>query len=368
MGPSRSRTVLLTAYLVSVLFFGLGLLGLVGHSAPAALAPGPKQRGPRLPLYLLLRRPAVLGFYENGPSTIGGVGSLGSLHAHARALTRVSPFWFSIGSAGSLVTDRAQPSVVSWAHAHGVSVEPLVNNQGAAMLLSASARARTVGTLAGLVMKRGYDGIFVDFELLPPSAREGLTTVITDLAARLHAKRKRVGVAVFPRLGVIGDLPVAYDYPKLGRVADDVMLMAYDAHYDSSPPGPVAPYPWVQSNLLYLLARVPRQHVVLGIGFYGYDWPIGSSGQTVDLRGALGTAARHGVSPAWQSASGEFTYRYRQAGSLHEVWFEGPRSVAEKAALARRYAIGGVGLWRLGFETDGTWKTLLSALASGRPT
>jgi spore germination protein len=363
---SAVRALRLGAYLVSILFFGGALMGMIGRSARPADAP--RQAGPRLPLYLLTAKPGILGFYENTASTPGGTGSLASLQRHARRVRSVSPFWFSIGGDGTLRVDRAQPAVAAWAHAHGVRVEPLANNLGSAMLTDPAARSRTVDTLVGLVRSRRYDGIVVDFEILPPTARPALTDLVTRLAARLHPLGRRVGVTVFPRLGVVGSLPDAYDYAALGRQADDVVLMAYDAHYDSSPPGPVAPYPWVQANLLYLLSRVPRQHVALGVGLYGYDWPEGGTGVTVDMKGALATAAGRGVRPAWDAPSGEYHYRYTDAaGTAHDVWFEGVRSTGEKAALARRYAIGSVALWRLGFETPATWPTLSSALSSGRP-
>jgi len=40
------------------------------------------------------------------------------------------------------------------------------------------------------------------------------------------------------------------------------------------------------------------------------------------------------------------------------TWLEDSRSVAEKAALAKRFALGGVAAWRLGQEDPEVWPVL----------
>ena len=47
------------------------------------------------------------------------------------------------------------------------------------------------------------------------------------------------------------------------------------------------------------------------------------------------------------------------------VWFEGGDTAMEKAALARKYKLYGVGVWRVGYETDFFWNKLEGALQRG---
>jgi spore germination protein len=356
------------AYLVTVVFFGFALLGVVGRAAapPGAVRASVAGAAPDYlyPLYLLLPRPRVTGFYENTASTPGGMGSFASFASHARDLNVVSPLWYSIGPTGAIANDRSQARLIALARREHVAVMPLVTNLGSNMLTSPGPRAAAVRSLVRIASHSGYRGVVLDFELLPPSARPGLTALVNELSLRLHASGRRLGIAVFPKLGVVGTLPVAYDYPRLGKDADEVVLMAYDAHYDGGAPGPVAPFPWVQSNLLYALRFIPRGHVYLGLGFYGYDWSSASGGSatTVSMPEAYAIARRQGVPVAWDAPSGEGHYRY---GS-HIVWFETPHSLAEKASMARRYGIGGIAVWRLGFENGATWQTVMRALKTGR--
>jgi spore germination protein YaaH len=313
---------------------------------------------------MVLPRPRVTGFYENTADTPGGVGSYGSLAMHARDIHVVSPLWYSIGPTGAIQTDRSDPRVVRLAKANHVAVMPLVTNLGSNMLTSPAARAVAVRSLVRIAMKPGYRGVFIDFELLPTAARPGLTALVKETYYRLHAAGRRLGIAVFPKVGIVGTLPVAYDYPVLGRHVDEMVLMTYDHHYDGGAAGPVAPYRWVEANLLYALRYVPRRHVYLGIALYGYDWasPSGGSAITVSMAGAYSQARSQGATIAWDPASGEGHYTY---GS-HVVWFETPHSIAEKASIARRFGIGGVSLWRLGYESPGAWRTMMRALRTGR--
>lgn len=368
----RRRWPTATAYLVSIVFFGFALLGLAGRAAetPGMRASIARTTPPFMyPLYLLLPRPQVTGFYENTASTPHGSGSYTSFTTHVKDVNVVSPLWFSIGPTGAIAHDRSQSQVVLAAKRGHVSLWPLVTNLGSSMLTNPGARAAAVRSLVQIGTRPGYAGVVVDFELLPPGARSGLSALISETALRLHrAGGRRLGVTVFPKVGVLGTLPAAYDYAQLGKSADQVILMAYDAHYDGGATGPVAPYPWVESNVLYMLRYVPKGHIYLGIGLYGYDWasPSGGAAATVSMTGAYLTAKSAGVPVHWMSDSGEATYTYTSGNTQHVVWFEAPRSVAEKASLARRYGLGGVGIWRLGYESPGTWTTVMQALKTGR--
>lgn len=357
-----------TAYLVTIVFLGLSLLGVAGRGAapPGAVRAAVTRATPSYlyPLYLVLPRPRVTGFYENTADTPNGASSYASLRTHAHDLSVVSPLWYSIGPTGAIQSDRSQASVVALARKRHVALMPLVTNIGSNMLTSPGPRAAAVRSLVRIATRSGYRGVFIDFELLPTSARPGLTALVKETYYRLHAAGRRLGIAVFPKVGVVGTLPVAYDYPVLGRHVDEMVLMTYDAHYDGGAPGPVAPFPWVESNLLYALRYVPRGRVYLGLGFYGYDWPSSSGGGavTLSMSDAYARARRNGVPVAWDRASGEGHYRYGR----HVVWFETPHSLAEKASMARRYGLAGVSVWRLGYESPGVWRTVMQALKTGR--
>ncbi|MBI2049379.1 hypothetical protein HYT32_00485 [Candidatus Roizmanbacteria bacterium] len=71
----------------------------------------------------------------------------------------------------------------------------------------------------------------------------------------------------------------AYDMVKIGEVADQVILMAYDYRMPSSlRAGPVAPINGsinehsINESVASLVGRVPTEKIILGIPLYGYEW------------------------------------------------------------------------------------------------
>ena len=72
-----------------------------------------------------------------------------------------------------------------------------------------------------------------------------------------------------------------WDIPALAPVVDYIVVMAYDFHRRSSPQaGPVAPLfggseLWdsdINEHLRKFLEYVPREKILLGVPFYGYEW------------------------------------------------------------------------------------------------
>ena len=71
------------------------------------------------------------------------------------------------------------------------------------------------------------------------------------------------------------DLPArddAYDYKFFGKECDAIVLMNFDQHWVSSPPGPIAAQDWFVENLRQILEVVPAQKIVVGIANFAYDW------------------------------------------------------------------------------------------------
>lgn len=303
----------------------------------------------------------VIGFYENTSPGDSIPGSRPSFDAHYNQLTTVSPLWFSVNADGTVTDTGYDNSLVADAHAHHVPVMPLFINAGGnnSVLLSAATRKRAAAALASTVQRDNLDGVDIDFELLAPTSRAGLSAFVADVAAKLHPLHKRVEVSVFPLTGISSSISDAYDYQALAKSADYLVMMTYDHHYSGGPPGPVAPYAWVRANVRAALKQAPAQRLVLAIGMYGYDWVNNgqaSNAPTVPDAQAKRLARDYGSPIQYLSAESQNRFFYTAGGVQHVVWFMGDRSARARVALARRYHLGGISLWALGMEDPGFWR------------
>lgn len=353
--PSRSAVSLAVGAVAA-----LALISGCGRQGAAGLMPKPKVK------------PKVIGFYVNGQG-----GAKSTLQARARQINVVSPFWYRVGSGGQLKTNNAEAAMIRWAHQKKMHLWPLVGNAGNSVLSTAASRKAAVSALAAKAKTQGYDGLLVDFELLPPSQRAHLTSFVQDLSSVLHKEGKKVAVAVFPKINVPYSVNGVYDYKALGKAADAVIVMTYDRHDNTAPPGPVAPLNWVAKNARHAATLIPKDKLYLGVATYGYDWSAGGgSAKTVTTAQAIALAKSQGVTVQWSSSAQEPHFTYTQGGTKHTVWFEDAASFRQKLNLVAKLGLAGIGVWELGGEQPTFWKFLQQggnpkaavAFSSGRPT
>jgi spore germination protein len=277
-------------------------------------------------------------------------------------LTEVAPFWYGITATGALES-KVSPTTVKWVKGKRLAVMPLFNNARGnhQVLLTPKARSTAVANIASVVQKKGYAGASIDFQLLPntTAVREGYSQFLAQLGRRLHAMHKTLTANIIPTLQATASHG-AYDEAAMAKSVDQIILMAYDRHASGSPPGPVAPIPWVRAGIEHAIAQGVRPNqLYLGVASYGYDWPQGSTNaSTVGYRQI---AAMH-AKPIWDPASGEYHFTYTKNGTTHTVWYEGPRSAAAKVRLAKAKGLYGIAIWRLGYENAAYWTQLKSTL------
>lgn len=163
----------------------------------------------------------------------------------------------------------------------------------------------------------------------------------------------------------------------VGNFIDYVVIMGYDFFRPSSThAGPVSPLSGVEkygydlkTSVADFVAKIPAEKVVLGVPYYGYDWPVESNTpnakvldfndetgglnvpyfyQTIDLEKTQTKLVR------WDDLAEVPFYTYFDAD--HKVWrqmyFENERSLREKFEYVKSQKIRGVGLWALGFDGD----------------
>jgi spore germination protein YaaH len=258
------------------------------------------------------------------------------------------------------------PGLRDIAHAHGVAFVLTVTNFGepenTAVLAEPARRTMLVDSLVDVIVRGGGDGVNVDFEVVPRSMREGLVLFMRELSTKMHGAIP--GAEVSMAIPAV-DWASAFDVAALGEICDYLVMMGYDYHWSGSPSaGPVAPLAGESRNVTrsvddYLALGLAPRKLLLGVPWYGFDWP------TVDsLRGsqtmARGTAILYGTTHAEQSfherqfdaATSSPWYGFNARGQWYQVWYEDSTSLALKYRLVNDRGLGGIGIWALGYQLD----------------
>ena len=307
----------------------------------------------------------VLVFYDDRAEKPRGT-VLPLMAGNRSAIWELAPLWYHVMPDGS-VRDLSENDVKTFARQHHIQLMPLViNDSGTSNFLlnagtcSSGPCARAVSQLAAIIQREQYDGLNIDFELLKDQARSGLTAFMTRLHERTQAMGKVLTVDVIPA-GSRRAAGRAYDFPALAKNSDDVVLMTYDAHDDTSRPGPVAPLKWVKTRVNVALGLgVPRNKMILGLADYGYDWTGGHHATTLGLKDIDALVARKGITVK-RTADGSPHFTYSANGTTHTVWYEDGRSILPKINLARQTRVKGLALWMAGYETPLYWHSLRAA-------
>ncbi len=266
---------------------------------------------------------------------------------------------------GEMKTVRGWPAipVLDRAAAAGVQVQLAVTNFGAAdnrsLLSSQAARDTCVARIVALLRQRDADGVSIDFEAVPGDQRGNLTAFFAALDAALaHALPEAEISAAVPAV----DWNDAWDFEALRAHIDLFFLMGYDYFWSgSSTAGPVAPihgatYNAQRSLDAYLQKGVPPERLLLGVPYYGYDWPVvsGAEGAATTGRAVARTYSfvqdMAGLQQRqWSTTYANPWFAYETA-NWRQVWFDDTESLGQKYDLVLDRGIAGVGIWALGYD------------------
>mgnify|MGYP002231542402 CR=1 FL=1 len=114
--------------------------------------------------------------------------------------------------------------------------------------------------------KKGYCGLDVDFEYVPPELREDYAAFVCRMREALNTEGKPVVAALAPKTSAQqrGLLYEAHDYALLSKAANAVFLMTYEWGYTYGPPMAVAPIQAVRQVLDYAVTEIPPEKILMG--------------------------------------------------------------------------------------------------------
>ena len=239
-----------------------------------------------------------------------------------------------------------------------------------------------VGEVSPILTQYGFTDLNIDIESASEaseSARQNFTLLTKTIHDQLqkHNHSITLSIDVSPTALIKSYL---IDVTAISPYVDRVILMTYDFHYQgSSVTGAVSPVNGAgisaefdtETSIKEALKILEPEKIILGVPLYGYEWEtlldhphaavIPGSGITASNKRVeefLQTCAS--CSAKFDSVSQEsyLIYKDTDTNTFHQIYYPDKEAVQEKINLMKKYRLGGIALWALGYEG----KTILEPL------
>lgn len=327
-------------------------------------------------------------------------------------ITQISPFAFELQQDGSIknalkyseepwITLIAEakkkkikiyPSILSYPHSDKEKYNFYL------LMAQRKKRAAHVKEIVALVKKYNVDGIDIDYEAKSAETRPYFSAFLTELSIELHKNKKKLICTVEARTPpdsryattskeILTKVEYANDYKIIGKVCDQVRIMAYDQSTDDaklmiqnkqngSLYTPVADIEWVKKVIVVAMWDIPAKKLIIGIPTYGSKYEIITSGTTIATRriGSMNfnyadeLAKSIGVIPT-RNIAGEVSFTYgtttdiegNQLGAYKQylVWYSDAKAIEDKVKLVKLYKLGGVAIFKVdGGNDPNLWNVL----------
>ena len=230
-------------------------------------------------------------------------------------------------------------------------------------------------TLVNLVQETTVHGLHLDFEMYDPSTsyiRRAFTRFIHDLRSDLTGVQPELVLSLF---ALAFDEYDVYDEAALSEYLDFFIVQGYDLHWiNDTQAGPIAPLDgWDRKNWNSIVQRfatlgIPKKKLVMGVPYYGYEWPTESEEIGSKTRGpGIITTFAPLISPdAPISAaerveafgnrrdvdSGSPYYVFRDSTGWYQGWYEDAESLSAKYDFVKQQSLGGIAIFPLGYGDE----------------
>jgi hypothetical protein len=274
----------------------------------------------------------------------------------SQPVTDLGYFGAGIGVAGKLVGVPARSKLPSFKGRVHLVVAELSNS--ALMHFSLSPEYPLRDTLVADIVERAgeYDGVQIDFESMHPRDYENFYAFLALLKEGLGVKSLSVALPAHlkdPREGL--------GYERVAKIVDRIVVMAYDEHWSTSEPGPVASIDWCRKVSAYAVSKIGSDKLVMGLPFYGRAWADKSLSRAYKYSSLAQLIDEKGI---WNiQRKDEIPYlEYEETVSV-KVYFDDYASTLLRLGMYRDASVRNVAFWRLGQEDAAVWGSLAVSTA-----
>lgn len=313
-------------------------------------------------------------------TTSDGNGEIANVLQNTKGINVISPTWFYLNDNQGDIANLASKSYVDYCHQNNIEVWALVSNlenkevNTTEVLSRTSSRQNLVNKLVSAAIEYDLDGINVDMEALENAAGEGYLQFIRELSLKCANNSIVLSVDNY----VPTDYTAFYDRSEQANFADYIVVMAYDEHYVGSEEGSVSSIGFVTDGVVNTLKEVPASQVVMGCPFYTRIWALTPKDESDTAEAAsedyvpyeikseavgMNTTQRrielNRAEQVWSEEDGQYYAEYENEGVTYKVWVEDATSIEKKLNVMKSNDIAGVAFWKLGFEADSIWDTII---------
>lgn len=298
-----------------------------------------------------------------GWHVIGGVAgndTLSEAVSNTKGLTTISPTWFKVNDEEGNFESFASSSYVNRAHEMGLEVWGLVDDFSYdininEILSTTSKRTRLSAGLVQAALDCGMDGINIDFETINTESGPHYVQFLRELSILCRVNNLVLSIDNY----VPFNFNDYYNREEQGVVADYVIIMGYDEHWHGSgEPGSVASINYVMNGIEKMIEEVPSHKVINALPFYSIVWRTTGTEVTdeyIIMSNMDSYMQSSGLEVVWDEETCQ-NYGEKQDGdTLTQIWAEDNSSIEVKLNVMRNYDLGGVAVWRLGYEHAGIW-------------
>ncbi|MEK7565523.1 MAG: glycosyl hydrolase family 18 protein [Patescibacteria group bacterium] len=290
-------------------------------------------------------------------------------------------YYFSLTVKSNGEFDKADPGYArlgeleKFDRKFGLTISSMNQDTIAAVINSPTRRQKVIDNTIKLIKLNNFltFDVNLDFEYVgvPPNYMvENFSNFVSELTTAIHQQGGTLSVATLS--DAVWKVRL-YDIKTISKSADYVIVMAYDfTRLNSQAAGPIAPlfgkekYEYdVYSTIADYLRESSPAKIVLGVPFYGYEWPVLNNQPNSFVLGAssfgpalstykrtLETISKTNSSVNFDdySKSPWFSYFDKDSRTWRQVWFENERSLGLKLDFVNQANLSGIAIWALGYD------------------
>jgi peptidoglycan-N-acetylglucosamine deacetylase len=255
-----------------------------------------------------------------------------------------SPFVLFPDTGAPITTAKRRMSIVT--SFVGSAFHPSVIRR---LALDSAALRRSSAAVAATARRDGSRGIVFDFEGMTGADSGATRLVVAEMARAVRDAGVGPVVVAVPATDTVG-----YPARLFDGSADLLLIMLYDQHWSTSPPGAIAAPDWVRRTLGTRVAERGASRLVAALPLYGYLWRPNLPASTIGYDDARRLAAEAGTTLSRDPATS--TLHATRAGTDGwELWVSDSELVAALAREASDLGVRRVAFWRLGLEDGAMW-------------